>query len=183
MRLAADAWREASCEIGDPATLEGWLAQGHPLIVRRPCVTEDGCEIFLGLALPGKRRLAYRIPVRNILSIEPPPLWRGETFRIPGVTLRLFGSHAWQELTGLSYITETSDIDLLADISSPAEWRAFLAREVELPSRPRVDLELILRGDASFSWREYRGAARDVLIKSNRRVWLECKDNLAALLA
>lgn len=118
-----------------------------------------------------------------LLSLDPPPLWRGELFRSSGLTLRLFGSHAWQELTGLPYVTPASDIDLLADIASLAEWQRFLSLAITLPASPRVDLEVIFQGDASFSWREFLGPSGDILIKSNRRVWLEHKAHLPALLA
>lgn len=168
--------------MGDLDTLKKWLGHGRPLIVRRPCLSEDGGEVSLGLALPGKRRLSYRLPIESILSVELPPLWEGSELRIPGFAVRLFGSHAWQRLTGLTYVTETSDIDLLVEISSRADWSTFLACGVELPAQPHIDLEVILAGDASFSWREYLGPAEDILIKSNRRVWLERKERLVDLL-
>lgn len=180
VRLAVESWQDAVCESGDTATLREWLADGRPLIVRRPCLTGDGRYACLGLALPGKRRLAYRVPVARVLSIEPPPLAQGIDFSVPGFELRLFGSHAWQRLTGLSYVTETSDIDLLLDLSTLEEWRTWLSRAVALPSTPQVDLEIVIRGDASFSWREYLGPAHDILIKSNRSVELVPKDHLTA---
>jgi phosphoribosyl-dephospho-CoA transferase len=185
VRLEKDAWEFASADSGDPATLRDWLEHGRPLIVRRPCISDDGQDVFLGLALPGKRRLAYQVPVGAISSVEPPPLWHGE-FPAPFAP-RLFGSHAWQKLTGLVYVTDTSDIDLLVDITSLAEWKTFLKTVgTDGPSVPNfghVDLEIIFCGDASFSWREYLGSTADILLKSNRHVRLERKDRLATLLA
>ena len=179
VRLEKDAWERTSADSGDPATLREWLAHGRPLIVRRPCLSDDGRDVLLGLALPGKRRLAYQVPVDAISSVEPPPLWRGE-FPTP-FTPRLFGSHAWQELTGLAYVTQTSDVDVLVDIVSLAEWE--MLRQMKDQISAALDLEIIFRGDASFSWREYLGLTSDILIKSNRHVWLERKDRLATLLA
>jgi phosphoribosyl-dephospho-CoA transferase len=185
VRLEKDAWERTSAAGSDPATLRDWLAHDRPLIVRRPCLSDDGRGVFLGLALPGKRRLAYQVPVDAISSVEPPPLWRGE-FPAPFAP-RLFGSHAWQELTGLAYVTKTSDVDLLVDISSLPEWETFLklvgTDGPSVPNLGRLDLEIIFRGDASFSWREYLGPTADLLLKSNRHVWLERKDRLATLLA
>lgn len=181
VRLEKDAWEFASADSGDPATLRDWLAHGRPLIVRRPCLTEDGQNVFLGLALPGKRRLAYQVPMKTISSVESPPLWRGEF--LAALTPRLFGSHAWQELTGLPYVTETSDVDLLVDIASFDEWQHLLFLDPGLPEVPRMDLEIVLKGDASFHWKEYLAPGEDILIKSNRHVWLERKDRLATLLA
>lgn len=163
--------------------LREWIANGRPLIVRRPCLSDDEKEVFLGLSLPGKRRMAFRVPVGSVRSVEPPPVWTGGVIGGTGVVFRLYGSRAWELLTGLSYVTPESDLDLLVDIGSLAEWESFLASGLQLPARPRVDLEVIFCGDASFSWREYLSSAGDILIKSNRRVWLERKDRLATLLA
>jgi len=178
-RLAKDAWRHAVPETGGLATLRDWIARGHPLIVRRPCRSDDGGEVFLGLALPGRRRLSYRVRTADVLSLEPPPLWTGGDF-LP-FRPRLFGSHAWQELTGLEYITPTSDVDLFLDIGSLAEWRMFCTQQTTFPP-PRIDLEIVFRGDAAFSWREFLGPAKDLLLKSNRRVWLEPRDQLDGFL-
>lgn len=183
VRLAENAWREATPESGDINVLREWIAAGRPLIVRRPCLSDDGQEVFLGLALPGKKRMAFRVSVASVQSIEPPPVWDDEAVRCPGFVFRLYGSRAWELLTGLSYVTPESDLDLLVDIDSLAGWGGFLSAGLRLPAQPRVDLEVIFRGDASFSWREYLGPAGDILIKSNCRVWLERKDRLADLLA
>jgi len=182
VRLAEHAWRVATPEGGDVEVLREWIACGRPLIVRRPCLSDDEKEVFLGLALPGKRRMAFRVPVESVCAVELPPVWTGEEFDCAGRVFRLYGSRAWETLTGLPYVTPDSDLDLIVDIDSLAEWESFLASGLQLPALPRVDLEVIFRGDASFSWREYLGAAGDLLVKSNRRVWLERKDRLAALL-
>ncbi len=181
--MAEDAAGAAVVESGDPAALRDWLALGHPLIVRRPCLSADAREVFLGLSLPGKRRLACRMPADAIVCVDPPPVWQGDIFQAPGFSVRLFGSHAWQALTGLDYVTADSDLDLLLDISSLAEWEALLARGLDFPAHPRVDLEVVFRGDASFNWREYLAPSSDILVKSNRSVWLQRKDRLTALLA
>lgn len=182
VRLAENAWREATPEGGDIDVLREWIANGRPLIVRRPCLSDDGLEAFLGLALPGKKRMAFRVPVAGVESIEAPPVWDGEEIRSPGFVFRLYGSRAWELLTGLSYVTPDSDLDLLVDIDSPQAWQSFLSADVQMPAYPRVDLEVIFCGDAAFSWREYLGPAEDILIKSNRRIWLERKNRLAKLL-
>lgn len=127
--------------------------------------------------------MAFRAPIAAVQSVELPPVWDGEAIRCPGFVFRLYGSRAWELLTGLPYVTPDSDFDLLVDIDTPMAWESFLSADLPLPAQPRVDLEVIFRGDASFSWREYLGPAEDILIKSNRYVWLERKDRLADLLA
>lgn len=182
VRLAEGAWELAVPEGGDIATLREWLAVDRPLIVRRPCLSDDGREAFLGLALPGKKRMAYRVPVEQVRFVDQPPLWEDALPIFAGHTVRLFGSHAWQALTGLTYVTESSDVDLLLDIHCLEEWEKFLAQKLTLPPSPKIDLEIVLKGDASFNWAEYVGPAEDILIKSNRKVWLERKDRLAEFL-
>jgi phosphoribosyl-dephospho-CoA transferase len=179
-------------ESGDPALLHDWIAEERPLIVRRPCLSPDGSEVFLGLALPGKQRLACRAPRAAVLRRALPPLLSDcalpfDTLgplmaRVPA--LRVFGSHAWQHLTGLCYVTDSSDIDLLALIDSLEAWEEFCTAMcgLPLPIAPRLDLEVVFRGDASFSWREFHASEGKVLLKSNSRVWLESKDRVVSLL-
>jgi phosphoribosyl-dephospho-CoA transferase len=167
-------------ETGDPTVLRQWIARGRPLIVRRPCLSDSGAEVFLGLALPGHRRLAARAPVAAVREFVAAPEWTDPTFA-PFVP-RLFGSHAWQLLAGIPYVTASSDVDLYVDISSATEWEAFRATAAQV-DHPRVDLEIVFGGDASFVWREYLGGAREILIKSNRRIWLHPRDRLAELLS
>ncbi len=183
VRVTNDAFRHAVVESGDPDVLRDWVKCARPLIVRRPCLSDDGREVFLGVSLPGRRRLACRIPVDAVVEVAPPPVWHGDAFQVPGFPLRVFGSHAWQALTGLEYVTPASDLDLLLGISTQAEWEALLARGITLPVHPRIDLEVVFGGDASFHWREFLSPSADILIKSNRNIWLQGKDRLAELLA
>ena len=73
--------------------------------------------------------------------------------------LQTFGSYAWQHFTGLSYVTSSSDIDLIVPINRREDWQRF--RELMSQAQKtdqRVDLEIMLNGDASFNWRRIRGA-------------------------
>jgi phosphoribosyl-dephospho-CoA transferase len=190
--LSEEASGSIVLESGDPALLRDWIAKMRPLIVRRPCLSPDGNEVFLGVALPGKRRLACRAPRAAVLRTALPPLLGDcdlhfETLvalRAIAPDLRVFGSHAWQHLTGLPYVTESSDIDLLALIDSPEEWERFCTAmsALPLPTTPRLDLEVVLLGDASFSWREFLASETQILLKSSSAVWLESKSRVSALL-
>ena len=183
--------------------LREWIGQGRPLIVRRPCVSEDGKLIHVGLALPpvaGKRRLAYSLPMAAMERLADPPLWEacrgGAAAEVDaaaqviqaaataaGLPLQAFGSHAWQHHTGLPYVTPTSDMDLLAPIQRRESWEKFrdaMARAGEIS--PRADLEIILRDDASFNWREYAAPGSRMLYKGNASVWLGDKSNVEELL-
>lgn len=181
VHLAPDAWQQAQASPEDLETLRDWLVHDRPLIVRRPCLSPDGQEAFLGLALPGKRRLSFRLPITTVTSISPPPQWQGDKWKFDGWKLRTFGSYAWQELTGIAYVTDSSDIDLVLDLTSAEEWQRWLAQRNPLPAFPHVDLEIIFAEDAAINWREYLGPAEEILVKSNDRVWLERKADLAKL--
>jgi len=170
--------------------LRGWLGEGRPLIVRRPCLSPDGENVCAGLALPPdphKRRLAFDLPRVFVREVAEPPLWEDceadiangtvEQIRAAagagGVPLRTFGSHAWQHLTGLPYVTKNSDIDVLAFINTRKSWRV-IRQELEWidwSSAPEIDLEIVLGHDASFSWREFSNTSARLLFKGNSRVW------------
>ena len=188
VRLADDAWEFTGDGSADPAVLRDWIDRDRPLIVRRPCVSAEGHDVFLGLALPGKIRLAYRVPVEAVEAITSPPVWNGP-FPSP-FTPRLFGSHAWERLTGLDYVTPASDLDLLVDLATSEDWEEF--RRNTPPDSwtapgaavaSRIDLEIIFARDVSFTWREFCNSSADILVKSNQSVWLEPKDRLRRWLA
>ena len=170
--------------------LRTWLAQGHPLMVRSPCLSTDGAKVCVGLSLPPnpqKRRLAFELPRALVREVAPPPLCLPSTELLQQIQtaaeaeLRTFGSHAWQRLTGLPYVTETSDIDLLIFLNSRQSWEntRHHLEQISWSSSPRIDLEIVLAGDASFSWREFSTSPQRLLFKGNSRVWLGNKHDVA----
>jgi phosphoribosyl-dephospho-CoA transferase len=172
------------------------------MIVRRPCISEDGKFVYVGLSLPPdpvKRRLAFRLPFSSLANVVEPPLWTEcaeafsgnserlspilsaiETAKLP---LQTFGSYAWQHFTGLSYVSPRSDIDLIVPIHRREDWGRFrqLMSETQKTDQ-RIDLEIILNGDASFHWREFEAPGSRLLFKGNRSVWLGDKSDVEALL-
>jgi phosphoribosyl-dephospho-CoA transferase len=182
--------------------LRNWVGLGRPVIIRRPCLSEDGEFVYVGLSLPPdpvKRRQAFRLPFSFLANVVEPPLWTqcAEVFSkdyqiaspIFSVTqaaklpLQTFGSYGWQHYTGLSYVTRQSDIDLIVPINRRKDWRRFrqLMSETQKTDR-RVDLEIVLSGDASFNWREFEAPATRLLFKGNRSVWMGDKNEVEALL-
>jgi phosphoribosyl-dephospho-CoA transferase len=103
-----------------------------------------------------------------------PPSWRttllrlGELAAQQGVEARVFGSLAWQAITGLDYLTDRSDLDVALHVHRNTQLRPLadeLAR-IEADAPMRLDGELI-RGDGSaVNWRELHGGAREVLVKT-----------------
>lgn len=182
-----------------PALLREWIGQHRPLVVRRPCLSPDGKNACLGLALPpslGKNRVPFELPRELIRKVSGPPLWSDcatisdvaarpfhEAAAAGGAELRTFGSHAWQHLTGLQYVTEHSDIDLLIFLESQASWDAVRKKLAPFALPPGIDLEIVVANDASFSWREYSGPQPSLLFKGNSSVWSGGKDDVDSYLS
>jgi phosphoribosyl-dephospho-CoA transferase len=193
---------EGEMPLNDAVRLRNWLGRGRPVIIRRPCTSEDGQSVYVGLSLPPdpvKRRMAFRLPFSSLANVVEPPLWTecAEAFskssemadpilsvvQAAKLPLLTFGSYAWQHFTGLSYVTPNSDIDLIIPINRRQDWRRFRQWMGETQKTDqRVDLEIMLNGDASFHWREFEAPGRQLLFKGNRSVWMGDKNDVEALL-
>ena len=99
--------------------------------------------------------------------------------------MRVFGSLAMQSFTGLPYLTDSSDIDVLfapADRKQLDEGLALLsAASAHVP----LDGEIVFPGGAAVSWKEWRDAGeagRTVLVKTIDEVRLSEPDSLLAML-
>jgi phosphoribosyl-dephospho-CoA transferase len=192
----APGWRAAlrgELAPGPLAEVESWLALGRPAVAARHGGTPPGA-IALGIALPGagKRRVALAVDPEAVARVEPPlelaaviasapASWRDllrvldEEARSAGVALGVYGSLAWQHLSGEPYVTSGSDVDLLAPAGTEAQLRAALsllgahARD----RAPSLDGELLLPGGRAVAWREVLSGGARLLVKSARAVALE----------
>jgi len=173
-----------------------WLEADRPLVVARQpdnkvSETISARTIAMGLALPpaqGKRRIALSVAAHDIVRYTPPllladviahapPGWQPALSELDtaameiDIELRVFGSLAWQALSGLPYLTPQSDIDLLWHPQSHAQLQqgiALLARW-EQSSGLRADGEVLFGGSSAVSWREWAtlksGDDQRVLVK------------------
>lgn len=181
---------------GAEARLQAWIASARPLVVARRDPDSDGDALRLGVPLPlaeGRQRLALRVPAREVVKHTPAlplaqvadalPTARSTPLRRLQERLaarcdlappRVFGSHAWQALTGLPYLRPGSDLDLLWDIDSAAQGDAICAllQHWEADSGLRADGELRFPGQQAVNWREYASAAATVLVKGDTACWL-----------
>ena len=95
-----------------------------------------------------------------------------------GVDARVHGSHGWQCLTGLRYLTPQSDLDLLLPVAD-AEMADAVAEGLErfAWTGPRLDGELLFPNGAAVAWREWlqwrRGSVDRILVKRLHGVSLE----------
>jgi phosphoribosyl-dephospho-CoA transferase len=169
--------------------LRDWAALSRPLVARRrgPCDAAG----FVPAAIPlppshGKKRIALRFANAAILAVEPPPLLSACTHAAPaawrpaidsivelagrvGVEPRVFGALAWTALTGLAYLSASSDLDLLFPLTARANAAGFLEglARIEASAPMRLDGELIRQDlGAAANWRELAAGADEVLVKS-----------------
>ena len=168
----------------DQDILKDWAARGWPAIVRRPTCGDMGDAIPIGVPLPpshGKARIALTASSDAILSCAPPPLLRDAAGSAPLAwqatiavlliarpSLRCYGSLAWQHLTGLPYISETSDLDILAECGDAAEADELAAALAAIAPTacPKLDGELVAPDGAAVQWREWAGEEPMVLVKA-----------------
>ncbi len=142
----------------------------------------------MGIALPpshGKKRIALQLEPAAVLSLVPPPplsacaetvplAWRPTLDAIVelgarvGVEVRAFGAVAWSALSGLDYLSSSSDLDLLFPLTPQTPVRALLdgLSLIEDKAPMRLDGEVIRENVGAVHWRELSSGAVEVLIKS-----------------
>ena len=186
-----------------------WLADGRPLVVCRQRMRENGAEsdVDLGICLPnhlGRQKLACRVRSAAVARVERPisveqlnGVLQSEACSAMtrlasaaqrlGVSVGVYGSTAWECLSGASYRRSESDIDLICDVAQrdtlPA-WLRALQRSAE-DVDGRLDGEVRFPDGKAVAWRELSnafqssGAAR-VMFKGLRDVGFASLDSLLA---
>jgi phosphoribosyl-dephospho-CoA transferase len=182
-------WRAMLATRGDLAAdplVARWPDQGWPTI-RRRAMPDEPTGLALGLPLPpsaGKKRLTFLLQTDDIVTVARPPLldaacgsaprawWPtldrlGELDFRHSVQARVFGSLAWQTLTGLDYLTGRSDVDLLLDVRRDTDLDRLAAdvADIEAEAPMRLDGELMREDGAAVNWREFHAGTGEVLIK------------------
>ena len=169
-----------------------WARLRRPVIVRRRIAGDSLYSVPAALPLPpclGKLRLAFSFSSdAAVVALPPVPLrdaapaapvkWQpilaalldlGEAIEI---TPRVFGALLWQHTTGLPYLTDRSDLDLLWSISDERSAALLVERLLKLDasSPVRLDGELELADGAAVNWRELAqtvaNATAEVLVKT-----------------
>jgi phosphoribosyl-dephospho-CoA transferase len=204
--VAADpaAWAELLAgrrDLEGVPHLPGWAEAGRPLIVRRRVPGEIGDLVPLGLPLPpadGKRRIGLVLPAGSLRPLPAPGLaavaphapeaWQSAIgallalARDHGLAPRTFGALLWQALTGLTYLSATSDLDLLWPCPGPVPPTLLdgLAR-IEAGAPMRLDGEVLLPDGGGVQWRELWAAPAggSVLVKFLDRVAMRAVGELS----
>lgn len=178
LRVDPPAWQamlDGHPGLADLPLVAGWAMRGWPVIVRRP-VAGDAGRVPAALPLPpdhGKRRVGFSLAPGPGVAARPPVLLRDAAPAAPpawqpsiagllalgeevGVAPRVFGALLWQHVTGLSYLTERSDLDLLWTVPGHAAADVLLAglRRLDAQGLVRLDGELVLPDGSGVNWRE-----------------------------
>jgi len=87
--------------------------------------------------------------------------------RRQGIVFHTYGSFAWQFLTGETYVTRDSDVDLLCWPRTQADLHKAGAILTAWEDRwgIRADGEILLPGGDAMSWREWVQKPRTILLK------------------
>ena len=193
---AALRFRCGTLDAALSARVAAWIAAGRPMVVARQ--PADGANVLLGLTLPaaeGRRRIGCLVDHADLMHVRAPPTVFECLHRLAddvaaplatlasrladaGVRVGVYGSLAWEALSGEIYRHLESDVDLICDVSSCAEAeisiRLLAAAAARLPCR--LDGEVRFPNGWAVAWRElavaWGNADARLLVKGNADVGL-----------
>lgn len=181
--LTPRGWERAcaAAPAGARAAMADWASHGWPAVVTRsPAALAPG-HVALGLALPPRpdgckprialiaaaadiERAGPALALAAVIGAAPAP-WRVALAALDreaaaaGLVLRVYGSLAFQALTGQAYTGARSDVDLLLHPPTRAHHAqalALLARHAEaLP----LDGEIVFGDARAVAWKELMNLA------------------------
>jgi phosphoribosyl-dephospho-CoA transferase len=205
--LKPEGWEAALAAQPEHApVLQYWQREKWPAVVRRREPGSDGeREVSLGIALPpdadgSKPRVALSALLEHVERSTAPltlkaaraalrPQWRAgyaELERLAaGLDLHVYGSLAWEALTGLPCTTDRSDIDLLLRPVSKQQLHAGLALLGGPAHGLPLDGEIMFPSGQAVSWKEWASASTAsarVLVKDADSARLAAPEELLATL-
>jgi phosphoribosyl-dephospho-CoA transferase len=85
-----------------------------------------------------------------------------------GVEARVFGGLAWRLLTGLNYLSVSSDLDFILSVPRPRDLTELMTEldSIDSAAPMRLDGEIVRDDGAGVHWRELHSGARHVLAKT-----------------
>jgi phosphoribosyl-dephospho-CoA transferase len=175
-----------------------WARRQLPLVVTQQRAGVLDGHLALGLPAPlrwQRRRLALHAPIRGLMYFDEFPAPAAVLALLPasvrdevsalasrlaglGVDVRVYGSHGWQRITGLSYLRPGSDLDLRLAVPDAATADATVALLAAARlDVPRLDGELVFGDGSAVAWREWLawrdGRTERILVKRLHGVSLE----------
>ena len=195
LHVVPSAWTAALAaqSLAGVPLLADWADRGWPVIVRRRMAGDSADMVPVGVPLPpaaGKSRIAINIPQEAVIAQAAPPSLRTVAHKANpawqptvaallalgerhGIGPAAFGSLLWEYHTGLTYLSPTSDLDLIwlahgsCDIASLLDGVARIERVAPM----RIDGEVVFPQGAAANWRELHKAfgadgPAEILIKT-----------------
>lgn len=166
-----------------PDALSHWLNNGYPCVIPRQDMVESH-QLKVAWSLPRDKsatgRMAVTIDAWQVIRHQPPPplIILSQLgiaidsliaeFQQLGIAVGVFGSFAWQYLTGEKYLHDGSDIDLLLPIKTARQLQRLpdLLQSLAEISQRRVDGEIGFPDGRAVAWREWFSASGELLVKS-----------------
>jgi len=161
--------------------------------------------LSLGVALPpsrGKLKIPFFVARSALLRCRPPvtleqarraapPEWQPALEVLLGAArgldtpLSVYGSLAWQYLSGEAYLTASSDVDLVWRAKSAEQLAAMLEllARWQKDSGISADGEVLFPDDSAVAWKELAAKPRQLLIKWPAGVELRTTEDLLTSLA
>jgi phosphoribosyl-dephospho-CoA transferase len=177
--LSPAGWEHAAAlaHAGEREAITDWGRAGWPAVATRPPHELRPGHVALGLALPprardgAKPRIAIQAATSAIADTRPaielapvlrtvPREWRQPLAALlddageAGVELRVYGSVAFQALTGQRYLSATSDIDLLLQPGTHAQYHSALALLARHARALPLDGEIVFPDGRAVAWKE-----------------------------
>lgn len=157
-----------------------WITGNNPLVVARQLEfpTPGKPALWLGFTMAPpltRQRVSLQVPLGVVTRHTGPlelsetlshaPKWREMLHKLVkmcddvGVQASVYGALAWQSLTGRSYLTDSSDVDLLFYCNEIGAARRLCdALSAFKEAGPRLDGEIITNSGWGTAWREFDNA-------------------------
>lgn len=183
--------------------VEAHTKNGYAFVARRTLPTDSPGYVPLGLRLPREsivRSVSFPVAPSAIATLADPIMladlltgttllpqaWRNVLLALQqeaskiGTTIYVYGSVAWQAITGTRYIAVDSDIDLLIRPQSAEHAHRCLTmlQAAENNSAVRLDGELEFPGGRAVAWKELLTKSHRLLVKTNSSVGLITREAL-----
>jgi phosphoribosyl-dephospho-CoA transferase len=195
VHVAPGAWTAALAahSLDEMPLLPQWADRGWPVIVRRRLESEAPDVVPVGVPLPpaaGKSRIALNIPQAAVIARAAPtslrtvahkaaPAWQPSIAALialgerHGIEPAAFGSLLWEHHTGLTYLSATSDLDVIWSVHAGCNIANLLdgIAQIERAAPMRIDGEIVFSQAIAANWRELHKALgghgpADILIKT-----------------
>ena len=203
--LSEAGWAAARAgQLQHSAVLTQWQRRNWPAVVRRQDADASLDEVCLGLPVPPdstgvKTRIALRVRSADVVrssaamalraALPFSGAWHARLTALcdeaAALNLRVFGSLAMQAITGLQYVSPSSDVDVLFHPASRRALDEGLALLERHEKHVPLDGEIVFPGGAAVSWKEWQMAVRHpakVMVKEFHTVRLTDTASLLATL-